>query len=206
MKKFIALLCFIAALMVAVPAQAQLKFGIKGGLNLAGTPAQVWKSLGLGSTDNYTGFFIGPMAELTIPLVGIGVDAAVMYADKGYKIIGEKQTGVEVPLHLKWSIGLGDFLGVYLAAGPSFFFTSGKTLTGVKNPFSSIDPTKEGSVKFKKSQTALDLGVGVKLLNHLQAGVNYYLPISDAASTDGVQGVIDGYKSKTWQVSLAYLF
>ncbi|MDR0973746.1 MAG: porin family protein [Prevotellaceae bacterium] len=185
----LALIASLTLLLFAttVPAAAQIKFGVKGGLNLTGTPAEAWKSIS--DTDNYTGYFIGPMLEFKVPLIGIGMDAAVMYADKGYKIDNKKQTGVEIPLHLKYSIGLGDLAGVYLVAGPSFFFTSSKV-------------TDKAS--YKKSQTALDLGFGVKLFGHLQAGLNYYIPLTDVAVSDIVKG--DGFKNKTWQVSIAYLF
>lgn len=35
--------------------------------------------------DNRTGFFIGPMAEFTIPIVGLGVDVAALYNQSGAK-------------------------------------------------------------------------------------------------------------------------
>ena len=72
MKKIISALMIAVCIGMAMPAQAQLiKFGVKGGVNLA--KADFNKS-DL-KTDNFTGFFIGPMAEVTIPLVGLGVDA-----------------------------------------------------------------------------------------------------------------------------------
>lgn len=33
--------------------------------------------------DNVTGFQVGPMIETTLPLVGVGIDAAVLYSQKG---------------------------------------------------------------------------------------------------------------------------
>lgn len=36
--------------------------------------------------DNATGFFIGPMAEFTLPVVGLGIDAAALYSQSGLKI------------------------------------------------------------------------------------------------------------------------
>ena len=40
-----------------------------------------------GNADNYTGFFIGPMVDITIPIIGLGVDGALMYSQKGTKIL-----------------------------------------------------------------------------------------------------------------------
>ena len=64
------------ALMMAAPAQAHLiKFGVKGGLNMSKID---WKGGVEGNKDNTTGFFIGPMAEVTLPIIGLGIDGALM--------------------------------------------------------------------------------------------------------------------------------
>ena len=78
MKKIFSVLMVAVALMMAAPAQAQLiKFGVKGGLNMSKLDANGIKS------DNTTGFFIGPMAEFTLPIIGLGVDGALMYSQRG---------------------------------------------------------------------------------------------------------------------------
>ena len=92
MKKVFSVLMVAVALMMAAPAQAQLiKFGVKGGMNFSklDTDVQGWKDV----LDSSTGFFIGPMAEVTLPVIGLGVDGAVMFSQRGS---GEgKQQGVE---------------------------------------------------------------------------------------------------------------
>ena len=45
------------------------------------------------------------------------------------------------------------------------------------------------------------MGAGVKLIQHLQIGVNYNIPIGDHFEWGDLKG-----KDKTWQISLAYLF
>lgn len=47
----------------------------------------------------------------------------------------------------------------------------------------------------------LNLGVGVKLIKHLQVGVNYQFPMGDSFKLNNVDA-----KNKTWQISAAYLF
>lgn len=59
------------------------------------------------------------MAEITIPIVGLGVDGALLFSQRGKGDV--KQIGAEVPINLKYTIGLGSLLGVYFAAGPDFF-------------------------------------------------------------------------------------
>jgi hypothetical protein len=60
MKKFIFTLAVLATVMFALPSQAQIKFGVKGGVNLN---KATFSTSDLDS-KNYTGFFIGPMVML----------------------------------------------------------------------------------------------------------------------------------------------
>ena len=213
MKKWITLFTVTVCLAMAMPAKAQIKFGVKGGLNLASASlSDAWDAKG--NADSYTGFFIGPMVDITIPIIGLGVDGALMYSQKGAKIsfdddLGSttfKQQGIEIPVNLKYSIGLGSSASIYFAAGPSFYFNmkSDDDLT-----FDSV----KGSLDYDKSEVSLNLGVGVKLLKHLQLGVNYNMGLTDSAKAkidspssawDAING--ESYKSKMWQVSVAYLF
>lgn len=161
MKKiFSAFIIAVCCMFMAMPAQAQLlKWGVKGGVNLTKID---WDGGFKGNKDNSTGFFIGPMAEITIPIVGLGVDGALLFSQRGKGDV--KQTGVEVPVNLKYTIGLGSLLGIYFAAGPDFFF----------------DFDKKDNVDRKKTQVGLNLGAGVKLIKHLQIGVNYQFPMGDS--------------------------
>lgn len=180
MKKVFSVLMVAVALMMAAPAQAQLiKFGVKGGLNMTKLDAEGLKS------DNSTGFFIGPMAEITLPIVGLGVDGAVMFSQRGKDEF--KQQGLEIPVNLKFSFGLGSMLGAYVAAGPDFFY--------------NFKDLKVEGGEAKKAQVALNLGAGVKLLRKLQVGLNYQIPMGNSFEIENVD-----IKNKTWQVSLAYMF
>lgn len=180
MKKVFSVLMVAVALMMAAPAQAQLiKFGVKGGLNMTKLDAEGLKS------DNSTGFFIGPMAEITLPIVGLGVDGAVMFSQRGKDEF--KQQGLEIPVNLKFSFGLGSMLGAYVAAGPDFFY--------------NFKDLKIEDGEAKKAQVALNLGAGVKLLRKLQVGLNYQIPMGNSFEIENVD-----IKNKTWQVSLAYMF
>ena len=214
MKKWITLFTVTVCLAMAMPAKAQIKFGVKGGLNLASASlSDAWDAKG--NADNYTGFFIGPMVDITIPIIGLGVDGALMYSQKGTKIsfdgLGSttfKQQGIEIPVNLKYSIGLGSSASIYFAAGPSFYFN-------MKSDDDLTFDTMKGSLDYDKSEVSLNLGAGVKLLRHLQLGVNYNMGLTDSAkakidssNSSDIWNVINGesYKSKMWQVSVAYLF
>ena len=199
MKKIISVLMVAVCLMMAAPAQAQLHFGVKGGLNIS----KLSFSKDVLKGDNKTGFFVGPMAEFTLPIVGIGADVAALYSQSDLGTDGEKTMKLKtlaVPVNLKWSFGLGSMLGAYIAAGPQFDFNIG-------------NKTWTSELSLKKSTTSFNVGAGLKLIRHLQLGVNYNFALSKTGTyictPDG--GTASGnpsfdIKNNTWQVSLAYLF
>lgn len=200
MKK--GLLCFtilLAGLMAAVPASAQLKFGVKGGLNIA----KVKFDKSIADSDNRAGFFIGPMAEFTLPIVGLGVDAALLYDQKEMELDGEKEKTkyINIPINLKYSIGT-KLAGVYLAAGPQFAFN-----VGGKNIFKDLDSE---SFELNNSVLSLNVGGGVKLLGKLQVGYNYNISLGNTgemkSAADLLGKVESDFKYSTHQISVAYLF
>lgn len=194
MKKFASVLIIALSLGMVIPAQAQIKFGVKGGLNLSELDMKNGPT-----SDNTTGFYIGPMAEVTLPIIGLGLDGALMYSQRGKD--EWKQQGVEIPVNLKYTFGLGSLLGIYVAAGPDFFFNFKDIKIGGDDKL----------VDTKKTQVGLNLGAGVKLIKHLQVGVNYQIPLGDSFSFENTaDALIDEIgksgKTKTWQVSVAYIF
>ena len=187
MKKVFSVLMVAVALMMAAPAQAQLiKFGVKGGMNFSKLDFDA-KNFGE-VTESSTGFFIGPMAEVTLPIIGLGIDGALMFSQRGKDDF--KKQGIEIPLNLKYTIGLGSILGVYFAAGPDFFFN-----------FKDIDIE---NLEAKKTQVSLNLGAGLKLLKKLQVGIVYQIPMGDSFDLKALGQKIGD--TKTWQVSAAYIF
>ena len=79
MKKIVGLILLAVMVLIAVPAKSQIKFGIKGGLNIS----SVHFNKDLVGKDNVTGFNIGPMVEVMAPIMGVGFDAAILYSQKG---------------------------------------------------------------------------------------------------------------------------
>lgn len=108
MKKIFGALMIAICIAMAMPAQAQIHFGVKGGLNLSKASfSNVSENF---KKDNFTGFFIGPMAEFNIPIVGLGVDASLLFAQRGIKVsegnddITVKQNGIDIPVNLKYTM------------------------------------------------------------------------------------------------------
>ena len=195
MKKILSALMLVACLFMAMPSQAQVHFGIKGGVDIS----KMSFSKGDYSSDNRTGFFVGPMVEFTLPIVGLGIDAAALYSQTRLNLGGEGSDNfksIEIPVNLKWSFGLGSMLGAYLAAGPQFGFAIDE---GFWDDFGS-----------EKSSISVNVGAGVKLLKHLQIGINYNIGCSKFANfmfenEDGTEYETN-IRKNSWQVSLAYMF
>ncbi|MBQ5476536.1 MAG: PorT family protein [Bacteroidaceae bacterium] len=221
MRKIISMCALAVALLVAAPAQAQVKFGVKAGLNLS----KVSTSGALGDNfknDNRAGYFFGPMLDVKVPLVGLGIDGALMYNQRNGKVGYEyaassgdlatvelnevndvTQHSIAIPVNLKKSWGLGGLASMFVAVGPQFDFTIGgkkwKDMKVVKN------------VKWKDSNVSLNLGAGVVLLDHVQAGLGYNIALGKTAevSDDSSLGIAKNAltsKTNSWQFHVAYLF
>ena len=207
MKRFLLLVAVIATCF-AIQASAQIKFGVKGGLNIT----DMSFSKDVVNTSNKTGFFIGPTVKFKIPVIGIGFDVAALYDQREAKtkdVYDEtgapcnqtlKQQAINIPINLRYDLGLGDLAGVYFAAGPQFGFNIGdksKTLW---------DDASEW--KLKSSTLSVNLGAGVMLLKHLQIGANYNIVCGKTGEITFTDGVKTAYKGKanTWQISAAYYF
>lgn len=199
MKKVTGLVLIILMAFIAVPAKSQLKFGVKGGLNIS----SVHLNSDILKADNVTGFQIGPMIETTIPLIGVGLDAAILYSQKGMDVKSETGTStnvktdyIDVPVNLKWKFGLPIIKG-YLAAGPYIGFRVGG------DKFWEIPGSVVGQVKAKNFSAGLNFGAGVELISHLQIGINYGLGLTDNYSAEKYDL---NAKNRGWSVTAAILF
>ena len=207
MKKLFILIVLVAATYFAVPANAQLKFGIKGGLNIT----DMSLSNDVFETSNRTGFFIGPTIKFTLPIVGLGIDASALYDQREGEVNVEaddntlvstrlKQKSINIPINLRYDIGLGSLAAVYLAAGPQFGFN-----VGDKNQSLYKDVAEW---RLNTSNFSVNVGAGVMLLGHLQVGANYNIvcgKTGEITVLDGAESVLRG-RSNTWQISAAYYF
>lgn len=204
MKKRV-LLAVALLMSLTMTSQAQLlRFGVKGGIN---TTKMSFKNVGANfKSSNRVGVFVGPMVEAKLPIIGLGVDGAFMlsYKDARVKQYGDDsfvknktvtEIGIDIPVNLKYTIGLSRIASIYFAAGPDFFFNVGK------NP-------KFKDLKFSKktAQVGINLGAGATFLNHYQLGLAYNVPLTKSAEFVDVNNIKQSYKSKSWQLSFAYLF
>ena len=216
MRKIVSMCALAVALLVAAPAQAQVKFGVKAGLNLSkvSTSGAIGDNL---KNDNRAGYFFGPMLDVKVPLIGLGVDGALMYNQRNGKV-GAAYAGVEtsedltqhsiaIPVNVKKSWGLGGLASMFVAVGPQFDFTIGGKKWKDMEAFG--EEVAEDGVKWKGSNVSLNLGAGVLLLSHLQAGIGYNISLGKTAEVDSKYDAVKKAvtsKTNSWQFHVAYLF
>ncbi len=199
----------LLAIVGAAPAAAQFKWGPRLGFNTS----KLHFDGKVTDTKNMTGFTGGMEVELTIPVVGFGFDASVMYVNRGvndpvYVDNGNGQpvtttdnkhhySYIEIPINLKYKIGLpavSKIIAPYIYTGPSFaFLCSSKTWQDMKR---------------KSCDVAWNFGLGVELFTHLQVSASYGIGLNSAVERmigGGGQEVYDG-KNRCWTVTAAYLF
>lgn len=194
--KFFTKLMAVAVLAAAavVPAQAQFKWGIKAGVAV--------NSLKLNESafhsDNRAGFTGGLMTEFTVPIVNIGFDASVLYANRAIEIENgnavekHRRNYIDIPVNFKYKIGLpliGKVFTPYLTTGPDFsVLLSKKHLSE--------------AVTSRKFDCAWTVGAGIQLVSHLQIGATYGFGITKSASGSAAMYG----KNRCWTVTAAYLF
>ena len=169
MKKIFTTLLVAAALMIGITAKAQVKFGVKGGVNVTSMSF----NNSVFDASNRTGFFIGPTVKIQLPLVGLGIDASALYDQREAKVkVADNYTtdktlrcqAINVPINLRYGWGLSSLANVFLFAGPQFGFNVGK-----KNQ----DLAENTSWSVKNSNFSVNVGAGFTVLSHLQISANY---------------------------------
>ncbi len=198
MKKIVLVFSLLLASMCAVSASAQsIKVGATAGLNMSKPTNNIFDA------GNRYGWYIGPKVKLSLPL-GFGVDAAAVYNQRRLalgNIDAEIFRSIEVPINVRYSIGLGSIASVYGATGPQFGFKVGDNKWA--DMVGYFEDFKEDNVN-----VSWNFGVGITLLKHFEVGVGYNLAVSKYAEIIGYGPYNKDYtfRNNTFQVQAAYYF
>ena len=208
MKKILTLI--VMAVAFAMPSQAQFNFGVQAGLNLTNISDFSLNAPGVeNAIKSRAGFFVGPTVKFSLPIVGLGIDAAALYDQREAKTNGEtlKSQSIQIPINVRYGIGLGSMAEIFAFAGPQFGFNIGdkdKTWGDVKNTAAKWT--------LKSSNVSANVGIGATILSKLQLKVNYNIALGKTGEVDIKEGAdaawktITGAKANAWQVSAAYFF
>ena len=208
MKNFLSTALVAVMLMLALQAQAQIKFGVKGGLNVT----TMKFNRHVLDKSNSEGFYFGPTMKFTLPVVGLDVDASALFSQRSSKFVAEQgneqiitdcattltQQAISIPVNLRYDVSLGDDASIYFFAGPQASFSIGN-----KN--------RDINWKWNDADFSVNVGFGVMLLRHLQVNTNYNLGIGKTGElkSKSIFTTLDkGFhgRASTWQLGLAYYF
>lgn len=202
MRKIFTLLLLLSVTLIPTNMQAQVKFGLKGGLNVTNMSL----STDVLDVENRAGFYVGPTVLVKVPLVGLGFDASLLYDQREGKIKEDKtetttlkQQSLQIPINVRYSFGLSSLASVYFFAGPQFGINVGD---------------KEQTVyKLKDTNFSVNVGLGFLVLSHLQVSANYNIACGKTADvgistglSEATDLVLGNTKNNAWQIGLAYYF
>lgn len=208
MKKVFSLALLALTVLFSIPAHADepLKIGVKAGLNVS----DFHFSSEVFDKSNQIGWFIGPTVKFTLPIVGLGMDASVLYdyrsAKLNYATVEQtvKQQQLSIPVNLRYSIGLGGTANIFFFGGPQIAFNVGDK---------DYQWNKSSNYALKKSNFSVNLGFGVTALRHLQVSANYNIACGNTAdvtwktATDAATSIFHkNSRNSSWQLGIAYFF
>lgn len=207
MKKLNVMLTCLVAFFCATSASAQFNWGLEGGMNLS--KVSVKNDEGLFDSSNRTGWFIGPKAQFVMPVIGLGLDGAILYSQKYMKLEETEESGslnkslpyLEIPINVRYNFGFSSLLGVYIATGPQYNWYLGSRNLKLNNNNGNIGT-------LERSTFSWNVGAGFIMLSHLQLGFTYNIALGETGQLDNVTDVVEVFdiKNNSWQIRLAYLF
>ena len=209
MKKIISSALLVLSFLFSIPVHADepLKFGVKAGLNVS----DFYFDSEVFDKTNQAGWFIGPTVKFTLPIVGLGMDASVLYdyraAKLDYATMTQtvEQQQIAILVNARYSIGLGSMASVFIFGGPQVAFNIGEK---------EYQWNMKSTYALKNSNFSVNLGFGVTAFKHLQVSANYNISCGKTghatwkSATDAATSVFNKKSSRnnSWQVGLAYFF
>ncbi len=209
MKKSVLSLIMVLAMVAVLPVGAQVKFGVKAGVNLS----QMSMDKDVFNTSNRAGFFMGPTLKVGLPVLGLGLDMSALYNRQEAKVEGInnkvntvlKQQQLIVPVNVKYGIGVGSIANVFVFAGPQIAFNIGDKVK-------KISELKDQAAQWtlQSSNFSVNAGLGLTIATHFQVTANYNVGVGKTGDITwkGVKESVENHKTQanSWRVGVAYFF
>ncbi len=199
MKKILVIVAFATMFMATKVNAQELKFGAKGGLNIAKVSDLSIEDVHF---DSRIAYHFGLMAEIKLA-EKFAVQPELLYSVQGAKKKKDGVTGtlklnyITIPVMAKYFVTDG----LSLEAGPQLGFRTTAKLTA------EIEGREE-SINLKDDIKGVDFGVNFGLgysLKNLNFGIRYNLGLTDIAK-DRESGDDETNKNGVFQVSIGYMF
>ena len=210
--KRIAVIIVFACMLGVQATKAQVKFGLKGGVELLDMKFKE----DVFNASNRLGWFAGPTLYVGLPLPGLGFDISALYnqretkidlfVDPGQQVQKLKTHLMAVPLNLRYTIALGSSADVFVYAGPQMAFNVGKQ----EQDLDGRGDESELVWRVKESSFSVNGGIGLTL-GPVQITANYNVALGrtgDVTFKQAMQAAEDGINGKynSWQIGAAYFF
>ena len=182
MKKIILVIMIMACYTSQI--SAQLKFGVKGGVNYTNFKVKDAQF----STSNSTSWQIGALMQTKVPILGMGVQPELLYTVYKADVNG-RSNGIhylQVPVNVFQSFNLL-VVRPYLMAGPYFGYAVNIDGRAFKNQVDRFD-------------WGIGLGGGIEIWK-LQFGARYSWGLQNVSKVNEFK-----MRNNTFSLSLAYLF
>ena len=205
MKKILAIVMLFIAMLGVNEVQGQTRWGVVAGVdytNLSFDQDLFTINQNVGATAGVTG-------ELMIPGIGFGVDASLLYTQRGATLnLGERPLWssqgygkenmllhyLEIPIHLKFKFknlnGLENTIMPILFAGPEFSFLVGHS--NIK------------AMEYAGGEFGIDVGVGCEILQRFQVNARYCWGMSYALKTKQLDDF--SARNRCWKLACTYFF
>ena len=218
MRRFFLLLGVFATFLSVTESSAQIKYGVKGGLNLSDVVIMdTWRGSSEKnqsiSISNRNGFFIGPTALLSTPIKRLDIDASLLFDQRGVEtksidLLGGRpykttttQQQLVLPVNARYNLISGKSVSLFVFAGPQLGINIGKR----------ENKTDHGSFVFNRASFSINAGAGLLLARHIQISANYNIVCKKNAETWVNRNT--SYANETgrsrfhaWQFSVGYYF
>ena len=181
MRKVFYLLSFLVWLCPAICMAQGLHLGLKAGI--LGNKADIHGISNWVKTENMTGFQVGPMLQYQTGFYGLTLDFSLLYVQRGVKLTNTsndasadiKTQSIDIPIELKWEMGLSDNFDLFLGIGPSFSFLVNEDNWGRKLAHIAVDAIDKNlsSMGWRSTEVGLNLGGGAKIMKHLMLSCYY---------------------------------
>ena len=221
MRRIVLLLGVLTTFLSVTESSAQIKYGVKGGLNLSDVVIMdTWRgSMGGSEKDkgvsisNRAGFFIGPTALMSTPLKRLDIDASLLFDQRGvetmsiglgggraYKTTTTQQQLV-LPVNARYNLISGRGASLFVFAGPQLGINIGKRENELDN----------GVFVFNRASFSINAGAGLLIARHIQVSANYNVVCKKNAEKWYNRNM--SYSNETgrsrfhaWQFSVGYFF
>lgn len=202
----------ILLLVMDLPTRAQVKFGVRGGINLVDFSIKNYHTTF--DEANRAGYFFGPVMKIAIPACPIGIDLALIYDERTAEVDGISATHktINIPVNARFSVGMGEAFNVFAFGGPQYTFNrSDDKIYYSESDFQSVVKSYKGW-SWRSSYLSFNVGIGVTLFKHVELRGNYNIACgrtADVTVYDAIKKTAtDSFQShyNAWQIATTVYF